>query len=629
MRLPLPCLAWPLLLCLRAGAQELEPTHPPDDAGFTMAVGPGPVSVDAFHPERERSSRPSRGGDLVVHVPALPRSLNYMIESSSTARRILNELHEPLLRRDWESWEWTGVLAERWTVEDVLRVVPGAGPARIGRVRREGDDYLVVGADAAGRATSEAVPARDVVRLDRDTAWTFHLRPGVRWHDGHALDVGDVLFSYSCYRNPEVRCDRKRYLFEKLESAEAVGERAVRFVFKEPYFLAASVFDDSFTILPAHLYDLSDPDHPEHDSTSAEQQGRAVNESAHNRAWVGLGPYRVVSWEGERLACARFEDYFDPDRAGWVDAITWRAVRDPSAAFQAFLEGELDFFEWLTTDQLFGPETRSEAFLERGYTGWFYTPYVGYTAWNTRREQLADARVRRALGLAFDWDGFARDWYRGLALRATGEQYYPTDNYDRTLAPLPFDLEESAALLAAAGWYDRDQDGYVDRDGERLSIALNYPAGNATSEAFGLRFQELLKVVGVELELAPLEFAALSKAVGERDFDAVALGWVLDFESDPEPVWHSRWSQGDSANRAGLADDQVDALIESVQRELDPAARAALLHRLQARLHELQPVQFGLYVPRRFAMARKLRGVQLFALDPGYSLRRWWIDEGR
>jgi hypothetical protein len=49
-----------------------------------------------------------------------------MLESSATARAILQELHEPLLRRDWETWEWKGVLAARWWQEDAILDESGA-----------------------------------------------------------------------------------------------------------------------------------------------------------------------------------------------------------------------------------------------------------------------------------------------------------------------------------------------------------------------------------------------------------------------------------------------------------------------------------------------------------------------
>ncbi len=600
-----------------------------------MPVGPQPAQPDAFHPDRGRAVEPTRGGRVAVHVSALPRSLNYMLESASVARQVSQELHEPLLRRDWESWEWTGVLAESWTVEDSL-VLSGGGERLYGGLEDAGEEWLLTPLSAGHplgdpQTGARRVPKADVERVERGTVWTFRLREGVRWHDGHPFDARDVLFSYACYRNPSVHCDRKRYLFEKIERAEPVGRMGVRFFFSRSYFMAASVFDESFTILPSHLYDLTDTDNPEHRAdASTEDQGRYVNENPHNRQWVGLGPYRLESLEAQSLEARRFEGYFAPPGGGFLDAIRWRAVPDAQAAFQAVLEGELDFYDRLSSDEFFGPATNSEAFARRCYKGWFYTPYVGYTVWNTQRPALADARVRRALGMAFDWDDFIRTWYRGLAFRVSGEQYWPTPAYDRTLEPLAHDPAAAERLLAEAGWYDRDGDGLADRDGSALALDLAYPSGNETSEAFGLRFQEQLARIGVKLDLAPREAAALSQSIGERDFDAASLGWVLAFETDPEPLWHSRWSQGNSANRSGLADPGVDALIEALQVELHEARRSQLFHRLQRRLNELQPVQFGLYVPRRFALSRRVRNFQIFALDPGYSIRRWYLapEEG-
>ena len=599
---------------------------------FSMPAGPAPVPPDLFHPERERveleRSEPRPGGAVSVHVAGFPRTLNYMLESSSIARAIGQELHEPLLRRDWESWEWTGVLAERWWQEDGILDADGALVAWGDVEESEGAWRVFTRSPGQSLDGPFDVERREGLRLERGTVWTFRLRAGVRWHDGHVLDARDVLFSYDCYRNPEVRCDRKRYLFEKIASARALDERSVRFVFARPYFMAASVFDESFTILPSHLYDLSDPDHPEHrPDVSAQEQGRHVNESPHNRDWVGLGPYRLVAWDAQTLAARRFEEYFDPAHGGWLDTLRWRAIPDAQAAFQAVLAGELDLYDRLDAEQFFGQATRAEAFTSRCYRAWVATPYVSYTLWNTHKPELADPRVRSALGMAFDWDELARTWYRGLAARASGEQYWPTPACDRTFAPLPFDPAAAERLLAEAGWYDHDGDGRVDKDGQALALALAFPSGNDTSEAYGLRFQEQLDRLGVELTLEPLELAALSSRLAERSFDAVALGWTLAYESDPEPIWHSRWAQGNSANRSGLADEEVDRLIERIQVELDPARRAELFHRLQRRIHALQPVQFGLYVPRRLALSRRLRNVQLFALDPGWSLRRWWVAD--
>jgi peptide/nickel transport system substrate-binding protein len=613
------------LLALRFRSSAQEP-------GFSMPAGPSPIAPDLFHPERgtwSAETAPRRGGSATVHVAAFPRTLNAMLESSATARAILQELHEPLLRRDWETWEWKGVLAERWWQEDAILDDSGALLAW-GRIE-EGEHAWTVFTQSPGAAVDGPFDVQHAagLRLERGVVWTFALRHPVSWHDGHPFAARDVLFSYECFRNPAVHCDRKRYLFEKIAHADALDDHTVRFVLARPYSMATSIFDESFTILPAHLYDLSNAENPAHRAdASAEEQGQFVNENPHNRDWVGLGPYRLSAWSSDVLEAKRVEGYALPGGGGYLDTIRWRAIPDATAAFQAVLAGELDVYDRLSAEQFFGDEGRSEAFERGHYRAFVATPYAGYTVWNTHKPELADARVRRALGMAFDWDEFALTWYRGLAARASSEQYWPSPACDRTLAPLPFDPGAAQRELAEAGWYDHDGDGQVDKDGKALQLALVYPSGNDTSEAYGLRFQEQLAAIGVRLELRPLDQAALSSALGERQFDAAALGWALTYESDPEPVWHSRWSQGNTANRSGLADAEVDGLIEAIQGELDAAQRIELFHRLQRRIHELQPVQFGLYVPRRLAIAKKLRNVQLFALDPGWSIRRWWCVEG-
>ena len=556
-----------------AGAQE----------GHAIQTAPGPVPADVFHPEGTAPvGDTARGGRVVLHLASRPPGLNYMLNGPAVARQLLNELHEPLIRRDWETWEWRGVLAESWEVED-----GPAGPR---------------------------------------TVWTFRLRDGVKWHDGHPLDAGDVVFTWSLWKNPEVRCDRRRYMFDKLVRAERVGARTVRFHFDRPYFMAASVFDESFTVLPAHLYDLRDPDNPGRDpDASDEQQARYVNDHPGNVDWIGLGPYRLETWDTQYVEARRFEDYFDPESGGGVDVVRWRILPDADVAMRALLEGELDFFDRVPSADYFGGRTADEAFTERFYKGYYFTPYMGYTAWNVKRPQLEDPRVRRALGLCFDWEGFIRGYYHGLAFRVTGDQWYASPTCDRSLEPLSFDLEGARELLTEAGWYDRDGDGRVDRDGVPLEIDLLMPAGNEVSETSGQLYQEQLAEVGVRLNLVPLEFATLSQRVLGRDFDALSLGMVLAFESDPEQLWHSRWSEGRSSNRSGIADEEVDRLIEAIQVELDDGRRTELFHRLQARVYELQPFLFGVAAPRRFAMARRVRGFQIFALDPGYSIRRWRV----
>ncbi len=528
------------------------------------------------------SAKPARGGSVVVATPSLPPSLNAMLESSGVARQVLYEVHDSLLRRNWETWELEPSLASA--------------------VERTLDDKRLV--------------------------LTFTLRENVRWHDGHPFDARDVLFSFECFRNPHVRCDRKRAAFEKIESASVLDDGRVRFVFSEPYFLAEAAFDETFTILPSHVYDLADSDNPRHaaDAESLEQ-GKFVNDHGANREWIGLGPYRVTSFATDRIVAQRFEGFHDAANAGWLDQLSWRAFGDANAAVAALLEGEVDFVDRLSIEDYFGERTENERFTAAFGKGLVLTPSLSVTAWNLASPKLSDARVRNALAHAANWDAIRDGVYRGLALRVTGEQPAFAPHYDAALAPLAFDRARAQSLLAQAGWIDRDGDGRVDREGTSLEIEYLYSSGASVSQQIAQALQADWQAVGVGVRLATRDPAAFSEALRKREFEAAALTLASSYISDPEPMWHSRWSKTVSANRWGLNDAQVDGLIASLQRELDPASNRALFHRLQARVHQLQPCIFGLWAARRYALSKRVRGVQLFALDPGYSLRRWFVAE--
>jgi peptide/nickel transport system substrate-binding protein len=600
------------------------------------AAGPGPCPADRYLPglDGEEAPAPRRGGRVIVHVANMPASLNYMIDNNATCRRMLDELHENLIEPDWETWEYRGVLAERWTVEDTLVLRPGRGPAGAqgmvyGEIEKTPQGWRVTPRSPRGRTEVKpfVVAYDDVERIERETVFTFHLRPGVRWHDQHLFDVDDVLFSYSCYMNPGVHCDAKRFQFEQIARIERVDEMTVRFFFERQYFRSMATFEN-LTILPAHRYDLSDPDNPDHVAgASPEQQARWVNEHACNRNWLGLGPYRLTEWSSQFVEAQRFDDYFDRTNAGWVDTIRWRYVPPKDEVMmQALLEGELDFLDRLSTTDYFGETTQSKAFTSRFYKGNYYTPRMSYTVWNTRKPKFADPSVRRALGMCFDWDEFIASYYKGLAFRVTGMQYYSGPNYERGITPLPFDPAGAEQLLESAGWYDRDGDGLVDKDGAPFSFEYLVLAGDPVSEIMAQRFQEGLARVGVRMEILPRDWPSLFARIEERDFECATLAIILDTENDVEQAWHSRWADVvDSSNYSGLKDEQVDRLIEAIQVEIDPAARVPLHHRLQARVYELQPYMFGVYVPIKFAMSRRVRNFQIFALDPGYSIRRWFV----
>ena len=642
---------------------------PPFIAQDEEKEGPGPVEVDVFHPDRRAGHpvpAPAYGGRLVVHLASMPKGMNKVTENSAVVTWMQYETNDTLLLQDWESWELEPRLATRVDTEDTVVLKPEAAAKYADAavtIGPEDDRRQVVfgtvrDADGAWTVTSSAkgnplqgevtVATEDVASLERGTVFTFHLREGIKWHDGHAFDAGDVYFSWDVYNNPGVDCDELRSYYKKIVHGEVLDPLTVRFVYERQYFKALPVVGQ-MPIIPRHLYDLADPDnktaHPEVHAALAREHGadyvptaedRAafVNDNPHNQGgWIGTGPYRITAWNQQYIEAEHFEDYWDrddPKYGGYFDTIRWRYIADDNTALQALKDEELDLFTRVRSEDYFGEATASEQFTKNFYKGRYYTGSWTFVTWNTLRPQFQDKMVRHALAHAFDMESFRKTQYRGLGYRVTGPQNYFGPGYNHDVKPFPYDPELAEELLAEAGWYDRDGDGIIDKDGIAFEFDFLYPLGNEASRTLAVKYQEALAPLGIRMHPVSLEWATFRERLQDRTFDAAQLAWITALESDPEQVWHSKGARPEvrSSNYSSVMDPKVDALIEAGQRELDLEKRSAIWKELHAYLHDLQPYLFLMNSPRKFALHQRVRGMQLFKIPPGYSLRRMYLPAG-
>ncbi|MDF1800349.1 MAG: ABC transporter substrate-binding protein [Planctomycetota bacterium] len=594
----------------------------------------------------------------------MPENINYAVENSAVTRRMLYEVHESLLLQDWDTFEYVPKLVKGFDTEDMLVLRSSVDAEKYGdaavqmRVRdfdAEGDDamkealivYGVVSEDgdhyvvtpgSRDSALTEPlhVAKADVEAHEAGTVTTWYLRDDVHWQPyTHAsgkviadqlLDADDVIFSRKLYDNPKVDCDEKRFQFEKITRWEKLDDHAVRFFFSSQYFMVYATIGTDMTILPRHVFDLSDPDNPDFDkSKSADVQATYINEHPANRLFVGLGPYRVTEYTQQWIQAERFDDYFDPDNGGYFDTIRWRSIDADNTSFTALLNGELDFFARVKSEDYFGEATKQRSFADPFYKGYFYLGTYGYTGWNMYRPQLKEKVVRQALAHAFDFETYLATNYKGLARQITGPLVYDSPAYPHDLEPFPFDPDLAEEMLEDAGWYDRNGNGIIDKDGVELEIKFMMPSGNQASENLGQKMQESFSKIGISLQLEQLEWATFLERFKSRDFDAANLAWVANLESDPEQLWHSKWGKHDArgSNNSGVMEPELDKMIRQIQREIDVEKRRAIWRDLHTFVYDLQPYLFGYNVPIKFAMSKRIRGFRTVALDPGYVLREW------
>ena len=615
---------------------------------------PGPVEHDVFHPQKEVAADAAYGGRVIIHLSTMPAHLQKTTENSAVVTWMYDAIHDKLAYQDWEGWHMEPRVATEWDTEDSLVLKPGTedkyGASAVltgsgdrarhvvyGLVSDAGDAWSVAsGSDGNPVGGGARISKEDVVSVERGTVFTFHLRDKVKWHDGHAFDADDVYFSWEAYQNPEVDCDETRNYYTQVLHGEVLDRLTVRFFYEKQYFLAEQQLCE-IPLLAKHIYDLRDPDCAQYDkdaNPTVAQLAEHINNNEKNNNWVGLGPYRVTVYDpSQYIEGEHFDDYYDADHplyGGYFDTIRWRYIGDDNAAFQALLNEELDYYARVKSEAYFGEATKQGAFTKSFYKGYFYTGTYGYTGWNLLRPQLKDKAVRHALAHAFDMEEWRKTKYRGLAKLVTGPQNYFSLGYDRTVEPMAYDPDLSEELLAEAGWYDRDGDGIADKDGVKLEIEFLYPSGNDASKDFGIAYQEALGELGIKLNLRSLEWATFLERVLDREFDSINLAWVPPLESDPEQLWDSESGQPGvrSSNHSAVMDPKIDEIIARGQRELDKGKRAEIWKELHRYIADLQPYLFMMNSPRKFAMSKKIRGLQTFQISPGYDPRRWYYPKG-
>ena len=250
--------------------------------------------------------------------------------------------------------------------------------------------------------------------------------------------------------------------------------------------------------------------------------------------WVGLGPYQVTEWTQQYVEVNRFVDadgnpaYFDAAvRPGYFDTIRWRYIDNDEAAMNALLNGEVDFFERVKSEDYFGGRATSESFQEEFYKGFYYMGAYGYTGWNLYRPQVKDIAVRKAIAMAFDFQTYRKTQYNGPCAPDHGAGALPErGGIPGTWPRCPTTpTGRSTCSRVPVGTIEMET-GSPTRTGVELVIEFLYPSGNDASKLFGIALQSAVEDLGIKINLASLEWATFLERIKSREFDAcnLALG---------------------------------------------------------------------------------------------------------
>ncbi|HZO31558.1 MAG TPA: peptide ABC transporter substrate-binding protein [Chloroflexota bacterium] len=447
----------------------------------------------------------------------------------------------------------------------------------------------LVRTDAAGNVQLDLAEQLDVAEDGR--AYVVRLRDGLRWDDGEPLTAEDVAFTVRLIQSPGHQGSQELADLWRGVEVEVADPRTVRFRLPTP--LASFPEHLSLGLLPRHALDGV--------------EASALPLHPFNRQPVGSGPYRVASFEPERLLLERNPSYHGARPA--LGHVELRVYGDRNAALQAVIRREVDGLAGLRPAEI-------EQVAASGEYVVYALPERSKTAaviFNLETPILREAAVRKALARALDREVLIRDALAGFGEPATGPVPVQSWAYVRPPAGAEHDPAAAAALLDEAGWSVAG-DGVRQREGTPLQIAL-VTADTPDRLAVANALVQQAKVVGIRLDVRAVPADELfDDHLQPRQFEAALVGqWSMGSDPDVYPQWHSSQTGRSGGNFAGYTDADVDRWLEVGRQEPDRELRRNAYLHFQARWVEEQPAVMLYHPIFTFAVSRDVWGV---AADP-------------
>ncbi len=427
--------------------------------------------------------------------------------------------------------------------------------------------------------------AKDILpATEHNPIVVFHLRPDVKFHDGRLFSARDVKFTFDVIMDPKSLSPRISD-YEPVKSVEIIDPLTVRIVYKRLYSPAIGTW--GMGILPEHLLNR------EALSKEAVRLGKnpaefSIRQSEFNRKPIGCGPFKFREWKTDQfIRLDRYDDYWEGPAN--YRSYTYRVIPDLLTQEMEFYAGTVDSYavqphqvKRLEND----PRFQSFSGTSFGYT------YIGY---NLRRAPFDDVRIRRALGMAIDVEKIIRFVLYDQGERITGPFVKQTEYYNQKISPVPYDPQGALSLLKEAGW-ERNKEGWLEKDGRRLQFTLITNSGNDLRKAVAAIAQDAWKQIGIDVRTDLLEWSVfIQERVHKLDFDAIILGWRMGIDPDLFQIWHSSQTNPHQLNFVGFKNTEADDLIIRIRQEYDFEKQVEYSHRLHEIIAAETPYSF-LYV---------------------------------
>lgn len=473
--------------------------------------------------------------------------------------------------------------------------------------------------------------------------YTYQLREGLKWSDGHPLTADDVIFTLDVLMDPKTESTAREGMLVDVIQAdgsikresfkyEKVDDRTVKYTLPQKYAPAESMF--SFPIAPKHKLE------------AAYKSGKFNSTWGVNTApseLVASGPFLISEYvPKQRIVYKRNPNYWKKTTDGkplpYLDQWVMLIVPDVNTAVLKFRNGDTDISGVPQPDY---PTFKKEE-SQKNYTvvdrgpGWGFS-FLGFnqnpnSAVDKNLVTLfRDVRFRQAVSHTINRQRMVDDLLLGLAEPGWGPVTRANKvYYNPNVKKFEYDLTKAKALLAEIGLKDSDGNGMLEYNGKEVKFNIFVPQGSQTAKDMVTIISTDLRSVGLNAQFSPADFNDMVRRLDSPPYDWQAI--MIAFTGGPEPhdgsnIWRSSGPSHQWYPKQKTPSTEWEAEIDKLwiqgAQELDPEKRKQIYNRWQEIVAEQQPFNFTVVTNQITAVRNTLGNFK----PPSMRNSLWNIEE--
>jgi peptide/nickel transport system substrate-binding protein len=417
--------------------------------------------------------------------------------------------------------------------------------------------------------------------------YTFHLRQGVKFHNGQPMTSADVKFSLDVARDPKTGWG---YIDAAIKSVEAPDPETVVITTKYKWApLVADIALFSNAILPKDY--------------------AGMTQKQFYQQPIGTGPFKWDHWtHGQEIKLVKNPDYWQKGKP-YLDSVTWTTVPADATRELQLKGGQAQIDEFPAYSSI------KELQNTPGVTmNLFPSTRTDYLCMNEKVKPFDDVHVRRAISYAVDRQAIIDSVLFGNGKPANSFMPPQVPYYDPDSPGLQYDMAKAKQEMAQSSV----PDGF--------SFQLTVGAGVDQDEQIAQIVQNSLKQLNIDVKLRKVDPSVQFAQQQKYDYEMTSSYWTMDIADPDELVAFAVDNKSAGSFFTDYKNPQVIEWTHQAQSTFDKAERQTLYTNIQKQAAEDAFMVFEFYSPYRYATTDKVQGFQVYPTG-NYHMEDVWLKQ--